>query len=86
MKLKITLIGTIEDINTPLKDYLALTQSQSDVKQIKQYFGNCDEIADFTGFFLDTRQGDYETESYGYKGGLIPYLNKFLWKIETEEN
>jgi len=80
MKFKITLFGTIEDIQN--REDLSLATDLQDTEFIKEYLGNHEDIEDFDGFFVNVKDGEY-TEIYGFEGS-VPYLYKSLWKIEIE--
>ena len=80
MKLKITNVGTVEDIND--REDLFLCNVDIDVDHIKRYLGDTQELYDFNCFFLKVEYGRY-TEIYATDG--IPWLWRTLWKIEQVE-
>lgn len=70
--------GTIADLDKR-KDLMLLTDSQ-DVEEIKNYFGNRPAIKEFDGFFVKIEEGDFD-EVYGFHG-IVPNLEKSVWKVE----
>ena len=70
--------GTIDGLKKR-GDLVLLTDSQ-DVAEIKNYFGNKPAVQEFDGFFVKVEEGDF-AEVYGFHG-IIPVLEKSVWKIE----
>lgn len=79
-KTEITLAGTVESINT--REDLTFISDSQEVEEIKRYFG-IEKDDTLHSFFVKAVNGDYE-EVYGI-GGIIPDLNKTLWKIALIE-
>lgn len=67
---------TVKDIQK--RQDLQFIDLSQDIKIIKEYIGQ--EARDYDSFFIKIENGDY-TEVYGMEG-IIPYMNKFLYRIK----